>query len=120
MQNFKQIKVWEKAHGVTLQVYRVTNNFPKNEMYGLTSQMRRSAASIATNIAEGSGRGSDADFARFIQMAVGSTCELQYQLILSRDLNYLDPSEYGKLEQDLLEVQRMLIGLLKKLTAQGS
>jgi four helix bundle protein len=119
MQNFKQLKVWEKAHNLTLAIYKATSSFPKDERYSLTDQMRRSSSSIPTNIAEGSGRGSDADFARFVQMSMGSARELQYQLILSRDLNYLAAAQYLELESLLSEVQRMLTSLIKKLTAKS-
>jgi four helix bundle protein len=119
MKDFRQLKVWEKAHVLTLAVYRNSKDFPKEEIYGLTSQMKRSASSIPTNIAEGCGRGSDADFARFMQMAMGSACELQYQLILSRDLEYLTAKQYLELEKELSEVQRMLTTLIKKLNANS-
>jgi len=115
MQDFRRLKVWEKAHHVTLRVYGVTARFPRDELYGLTSQMRRSSSSVPTNIAEGSGRGSDADFARFLQIAMGSACELEYQLILARDLTYLPPADHDELEADLMEVKRMLGAFLAKL-----
>jgi four helix bundle protein len=86
MQNFKELKVWQKAHRLTLDVYKVTTRFPKDEMFGLTSQMRRSSASIPTNIAEGCGRDSRAELARFLSIAMGSASELEYQLILAKDL----------------------------------
>jgi four helix bundle protein len=86
MRDFRTLKVWEKAHALVLSVYRATSSFPRDELFGLTSQMRRSAASIPTNIAEGCGANTDAEFARFCQYAVRSSCELEYQLLLSRDL----------------------------------
>ena len=90
MRDFRKIKAWEKAHELTLAIYAATLSFPKDELYGLTSQMRRSASSIPTNIAEGCGRDSEADFARFLQIAIGSTTELEYQILLSRDLKLID------------------------------
>jgi four helix bundle protein len=87
MKDFRQLKVWEKAHQLALEVYNATKGFPKEELYGLTSQIRRSSMSIPTNIAEGCGRNTDADFARFLQMAMGSASETEYQLILARDFH---------------------------------
>jgi len=111
MADFKQLKVWQKAHQVTLEIYRVTGRFPQTELYGLTSQMRRCAVSMGSNIAEGRGRDGDPDFGRFIQIASGSAAELEYQLLVARDLGYLPESEYTKLNTNLAEVSRMLISL---------
>ena len=115
MKDFRELKVWEKAHRLTLSVYQATAAFPKEELYGLTSQMRRSAASIPTNIAEGCGRGSDDDFRRFLQMAMGSASELEYQLLLARDLGYLDAAISENLSGAVIEVKRMLASLIIKL-----
>ena len=111
MADFKQLKVWQKAHQVTLEIYRATSRFPQTELYGLTSQMRRCAVSMGSNIAEGRGRDGDPDFGRFIQIAAGSAAELEYQLLVARDLGYLPESEYTKLNSNLAEVGRMLISL---------
>lgn len=126
MKDFRELKVWEKAHQLCLEVYKATASFPKDEMYGLTSQIRRAAMSIPTNIAEGCGRGSDADFAHFLQIAMGSACETEYQLVLSQGLGYLAQDEYSILEASVQEVKRMISSLLKtlraasrKLTAEG-
>ena len=89
MQDFHKLRVWKHAHSLTLNVYAMTKSFPKEELFGLTNQMRKSSASIGTNVAEGCGRGGDMDFARFVQMSMGSATELEYQLELSRDLRYL-------------------------------
>jgi len=109
--------VWQKTHQLTLDVYRATGTFPNNEQYGLTSQTRRAAVSIAANIAEGCGRDGDADMARFMQIALGSASELEYHLLLAHDLKMLDTGIYHQLEQNVVEVKRMLTGFIKKLRA---
>jgi four helix bundle protein len=115
MQDFRNLKVWEKGHQLTLSVYREITGFPREEVYGLTAQMRQSAQSVPTNLAEGCGRGTDADFARFVQMSMGSACELEYQLLLSRDLSYLKAETYETLNGRTVEVKRMLGALLQRL-----
>ncbi len=117
MQDFRKLKVWQKSHELALEVYRATAKFPKEELYGLTSQIRRASMSIPMNIAEGSGRGSDADFAHFLQIALASACETEYQLLLSRDLGFIGGDEYSKLQDCLQEVKRMISSLLKTLRA---
>ncbi len=117
MKDFRELKVWEKAHELTLSIYRATSTFPKDELYGLISQLRRASMSIPTNIAEGCGRGSDADFAHFLQIAMGSACETEYELVLSRDLGYLSQEHYSGLQDSLEEVKRMISALLKTLHA---
>lgn len=119
MQDFRQLKVWQMGHQLTLDVYRATRSYPAEEQYGITSQMRRCAASMPANIAEGCGRGSDTDFARFLQTAMGSACELEYFLLLSRDLEYIAASMQEKLEQTVTEVKRMLTALIQKLRRSG-
>jgi four helix bundle protein len=114
MQDFKKLSVWAKSHQLTLRVYDATDTFPREELFGLTQQMRRSASSIPTNIAEGCGRGSSADFARFLQMAMGSASELEYQLILARDRKYLSAERYPEFDADVCEVKRMLAALLNR------
>ena len=89
MRDFRELKVWEKAHRLTLQVYRITKNFPSDEQFGLTVQLRRAAASVPTNIAEGCGRDSERELARFMSIAGGSASEVEYQLLLACDLNYI-------------------------------
>ena len=115
MKDFRELKVWQKAHELSLALYRATATFPKEELYGLTSQIRRACSSIPANIAECCGRGSDADFARFLQVAMGSASETEYELLLSRDLGYLPPAEYAALQECTQEVKRMLSSLLKTL-----
>ena len=100
-----------------MAIYKVTAKFPKEELYGLTSQVRRASMSIPTNIAEGCGRNTDADFARFLQMAMGSASETEYQLLLSHDLSFLNKEQYDKLNTDVTEVKRMLASLLKTIRA---
>jgi len=115
MKDFRDLKVWEKSHDFVLRVYEHSRVFPKEELYGLTSQMRRASSSIPMNIAEGCGRGSDADFARFLQIAMGSSSEVDYQLLLSRDLGFLADANYTPLATKIAEVKRMLTGLMQKL-----
>ena len=115
MRDFHKLKVWEKAHNLTLQVYRITKDFLREELYGLTSQMRRSSASIPTNIAEGCGRDSKAETIQFFNMAIGSSSELEYQLILAHDLNYMDDKTYIELSTELVEVRRMLYAFIQRL-----
>lgn len=117
MKDFHKLKVWEKAHNLTLKVYRISQDFPKEEMYGLTSQMRRSSASIPTNIAEGCGRNSKAETIQFFNVAIGSASELEYQLLLAHDLHYIEDKLYLELSVELVEVRRMLYALVQKLKA---
>jgi four helix bundle protein len=115
MQDFKKLQVWEKSHDLTLRVYELTVQFPRTEMYGLTSQIRRACASIPTNIAEGCGRKSPADFARFLQIAMGSASETEYLILLAHNLKYLDAAQYTELTNITIEVKKMLTSLLKRL-----
>jgi len=115
LQSFKNLKVWEKAHFLTLDVYRSTKGFPKEEMYGLTSQMRRSSVSVGANIAEGCCRNGDKDFGRFLQIAMGSAGELEYHLLLAHDLSLLNTPDYQRLFGEATEVKRMLAALIHKL-----
>jgi four helix bundle protein len=115
LQSFRNLKVWEKAHVLTLDVYRSSKPFPRDEMYGLTSQMRRASASIGANIAEGSCRKGDCEFGRFLQIAIGSASELEYHLLLARDLELLKSLDYEGLSEKVVEVKRMLASLIHKL-----
>ena len=112
---FKNIKVWQKAHKLVLEIYKLTNAFPVSERYGLTSQLRRSATSIATNIVEGYKRRSDKEFAYFLSISDGSLEETKYHLLLSSDLKYIDEHDYNHLIAVADEVGRMLYGLQKSL-----
>ena len=117
MKDFHELKVWQKAHELTLSVYRVTAAFPREERYGLTSQLRRASASIAANLAEGCGRSGDAEFARFCSMAMGSASELEYHLLLAKDLKLIKPPDYDELAPRTTELKRMLTALIQKLNA---
>ena len=119
MQSFKNLKVWEKAHVLALDVYRSSKSFPRDEVYGLTSQMRRSAASVGANIAEGSCRNGDCEFGRFLQIAMGSASELEYHLLLARDLELLKLLDYQRLSGEVIEVKRMLASFIHKLKADS-
>jgi four helix bundle protein len=111
MRDFKDLQVWRKAHQLTLNVYRATEGFPRSELFGLTSQIRRAASSIEANLAEGCGR-TQAEFGRF-QIALGSNCEVEYHLLVSRDLLLLSPEIHRRLLEQVEEVRRMLNALLK-------
>ena len=117
MRDFTQLKVWVRSHRLTLAAYEATVAFPKEEQYGLKSQIRRSCASIPANIAEGCGRGTNADLARFLQIALGSASELQYHLLLARDLSYQNPGAYKRLTREVTEIKRMLTSFIKNLKA---
>jgi len=117
MKDFRQLKVWEKSHQLTLTIYRITASFPREETYGLASQIRRAASSIPSNIAEGCGRDGDPELARFCIIARGSASELEYALLLARDLMLLSSNDYETLSQQAVEIKRMLTVLVQKLTA---
>ena len=117
MKDFRNLKVWEKAHLLTLALYKVTASFPRDETDGLASQIRRAASSIPSNIAEGCGRERDPELARFCIIARGSATELEYQLLLARDLNLIQPRDYASLSEQTVEIKRMLTVLVQKLTA---
>lgn len=116
MRDYRQLNVWKKAHKLALLIYGATRAFPVDERFGLVSQMRRAAVSIPSNIAEGSGRGSDQDYARFARIAAGSVNELEYQCILAKDLGYLSEPDAKRLVEYSAEVRRMLGGLIDTLT----
>src|SRR5216117_3162989 len=106
MKDFRKLQVWEKAHQLALALYQVTASFPRDETYGLVSQIRRAAASIPSNIAEGCGRDGDPELSRFCIIARGSASELEYQILLSRDLNLIQPDNYERLTQQTVEIKR--------------
>jgi four helix bundle protein len=117
VKDFRELKVWQKAHQLTLAVYRITAAFPREELYGLTSQLRRACSSIAANLAEGCGRNGDVEFARFCSIAMGSASELEYHLLLAKDLKLIKIADYQDLDQRATELKRMLTALMQKLNA---
>lgn len=119
MQDFRDLKVWEKAHKLALAVYVSTASFPNDERFGLTSQMRRAAASVPANIAEGCVRSSDADFARFLHTAMGSASEVEYFSLLAHDLGFLTDMSHQQLTSDTQEVKRMLAAFIVRLRADS-
>ena len=114
MQDFRNLKVWEKAHGLTLAIYRCMNDFPQHENFGLRSHLRRSAMTISSKIAEGCGKPGDGEFFRNLQVAFAAASELEYVLLLARDLTYLPSGVHAELETAVVEVKRMLSGLFHK------
>ncbi len=117
MKDFRTLTVWEKSHHLALAVYKLTMAFPREELYGMTSQMRRAAASIPANIAEGCGRSGNGDFHRFLTVAMGSAVELEYFLLLARDLTIVSSGLYDEINTRVIEVQRMLGALLRRVQA---
>jgi len=118
MKDFRDLKVWERAHCLTLDVYRATNRFPREELYGLTSQMRRCSASIGANIAEGCGKRGNNEFQRFLQIASGSASELDYHLLLACDLGFLARIDHERLAGELSQLRKMLTSLLQKVQSE--
>ena len=119
MKDFRQLKVWQRAHQLTLDIYKTTASFPRSEAYGLASQIRRAAVSIPSNLAEGCGRNGDAELARFCSIAGGSASELEYQILLARDLKLIKPEDYGQLAQQITEIKHMLTVFVRRLTAES-
>jgi four helix bundle protein len=118
MKDFRELKVWEKAHQMTLTCYGLSGAFPKHELFGLASQIRRCSSSIPANIAEGCGRLGNSEFHRFLQMACGSANELEYHLLLAKDLGYLENVKYESACMQLLELKRMLVALTRKVGSE--
>lgn len=115
MKDFRELIIWQRSHKLVLSIYSETKQFPRDEVYGLTSQIRRSSVSIPANIAEGCGKQSDPDFARYLSIAMGSASELEYELLLAHDLNYLDTKRYFELSNELVEIRKMLNAFLQRL-----
>ncbi len=113
--NFKELKVWQKARAMVKDIYTITMLFPDTEKYGLISQIRRSAVSIPSNIAEGAGKSSNKDFARFLEISLSSSYELETQLIIAMDLDFIQEAQIHNLLEDLTEIQKMIFGLQSKL-----
>ena len=114
MINFKTLQIWERSHNIVLKVYALTNSFPNTENFGLTSQIRRAAVSVPSNIAEGCGRNSDGELSRFVTIAMGSSAELEYQNILSKDLGYISENDFNQLNKEIVEVRKMMNSFLDK------
>ena len=113
LKNYKELKVWQKAYNLCIEIYKITRTFPKEELYGLTSQIRRAAVSVPSNIAEGYGRKTTPEYLRSLYIAYGSSCELETQILLSGDLGLMKVEALNKLQADLGEVERMLKALIK-------
>ncbi len=118
MRDYRKLTVWQKSHELTLAIYKATIKFPKEEVYGLTSQARRAAVSVPANIAEGCGRQTEKELARFFQIAVGSASEVEYYALLAKDLKYISDKESDSLMNDVEEIKRMLFSFMKKLKAE--
>ena len=118
MQNYKELKVWGKSHQLVLDIYRVTAKFPKEEVFGVTSQIRRAAASIPANIAEGCGKNTQLDLAKFLNISLGSANEIDYFLLLCKDLKYISETEFLELEDTINAVKAMLINLITKVRSK--
>ncbi|MGB8132536.1 MAG: four helix bundle protein [Candidatus Angelobacter sp.] len=118
MKDFRDLKVWEKAHELPLDCYSLTANFPKHEIFGLVSQIRRAGSSIGANIAEGCGRGGNGEFQRFLQMAMGSASELEYHWLLAKDLQFIDIATHNDIHPKVVEVKKMLTSLIRKIDAK--
>jgi len=120
MRDFKNLEIWKRGHKFTLDMYSVTRDFfPKEELFVLTSQLRRSSASIPTNIAEGCGRKSNADLARFLQISLGSATEAEYQLLLAKDLNYINNEVYSNFNKEIIEIKKMLNSFIQHLPSDS-
>ena len=120
MRNYRDLQTWKKAHSLTLDLYRLSCQLPKDEIYGLSSQLRRAAASIGANLAEGCGRRTNSEFARFVRIALGSASELDYHLLLAKDLGMLKDADYERSSRALTEVRKMLTSLLSTVEAEIS
>ena len=116
MGNYRELSVWKRGHGLALAVYRSTQKFPGSERYGLTTQLRRASISVVSNIVEGSARQGDREYVRFLRIAHGSVCEVQCQLLLARDLEFLERSSWQRLDEECQEIGKMLNGLIRSLT----
>ena len=118
MRNYRELQVWSKAHALTLELYRVSRGFPRDEIYGITSQLRRAAVSIGANLAEGCGRRTSSELARFVRIAMGSASELDYHLLLCRDLGFMSSDDFTTRTAQLTEVRKMLTSFLNSVEEQ--
>lgn len=121
MRKYQNLEIWVRSHKLTLDIYDATRiHFPREEMFALTSQIRRASSSIPTNIAEGCGRKSNTDFAHFLQISVGSATEVEYQLLLAKDLHYLNEETYNKLSNEIIEIRKMIVAFIKNIPQSNS
>jgi len=120
LRNFKDMQVWHKAHSLVIKIYKLTSLFPADEKFGLISQMRRAVSSIAINIAEGCGRGSNIEFKRFLDIAMGSANEVEYEILLARDLEYIDDKYYNEIMSYIEEVKKMLTSYINRIKVSTS
>ncbi|HET9840163.1 MAG TPA: four helix bundle protein [Candidatus Angelobacter sp.] len=118
MRNYRELQVWSKAHNLTLELYRVSRTFPREEIYGLTSQLRRAAVSIGANLAEGCGRRTSSELARFVRIAMGSASELDYHILLCRDLDFMSNDDFTSSTAKLTEIRKMLTSFLSSVEEQ--
>ena len=118
MRNYRDLQVWSKVHGLTLELYRISQGFPREEMFGVTSQLRRAAVSVAANLAEGCGRRTGTELARFVRIAMGSASELDYHLLLCRDLGFMKNDDFERTATGLTEVRKMLTSFLSAVEKQ--
>ncbi|SFQ09625.1 four helix bundle protein [Parafilimonas terrae] len=117
MRDFQELNIWQRSHQLTLTVYTITASFPQQEIYTLTSQMRRSSSSIPTNIAEGCGKSSNAEMKRYLFIAAGSCSELEYQFILSKDLNYIPENLFKELQQEIITIRKMIYAFIERMSS---
>jgi four helix bundle protein len=115
MKDYRKLNVWQVSHAITLKVYRTSKSFPKDELFALTSQIRRAAASVPANLAEGCGREGDAELKRFMTIALGSACELDYHVLLATELGYIEPGASNALAAEILQLRRMLGAFIRTL-----
>ena len=120
LKNYKELKVWRKSYRLCLEIYRITKEFPKEERYGLMSQIRRATVSVFSNIAEGYGRKTTPEYIRFLYIAYGSNCELETQVLLSGSLGYIEADKIEILLEGIGEIERMLKALIKSLERKHS
>ena len=120
LKNYKELKVWQRSYQLCLEIYKITKGFPDEEKYGITSQLRRAAVSVSSNIAEGYGRKTTPEYIQFLYIAYGSTCEMETQILLSGDLGYITTGKLEMLIEGIREVERMLKALIKSLENKHS
>ena len=115
MQDYRKLIVWQKAHELVLKIYKATSFFPREEMYSLVNQIRRAAVSIPSNISEGCGRYGNRELKQFMSIAMGSANEVEYQLLLAKDLGYIAIENYNALSRDIIEIRKMLASYIKRI-----